>query len=519
MFSPHPVETTIFAFRALSEAGEMTYAHYADIISFNVLEQMTTTDRSVPGISPALADKVRRDYLQPADVKKIDIGGGLIHGSAEDFAEDRSSKIILAHTAMELSNAQRKIGSGAPFGTVDILIPSVRDYALRKARSYLTDYFPDVPQYDLEMLLNRPIIDINAETIVLRQGERCDAVTMPLTGLMEVVNNDSDSRYLLSSGTLIGESACLDDMITCKTYRAASFIKAITWPADLYRGFIQKNNLMESSLSTATMRSVFARTGLFGENVSIPVMNRLVRAASMVSVKSGEVVDDRSDCLFLIRDGSVQRQMDGRVIETLAAGDFFGEAMVLHGHRPVGGIVAHADSELIAIPGAMLRDIPIVRWKLFETYLRRQRFFLVAPGDGATFPWNADYALGIPLIDRQHQKLFEIANRVILSIDHGDVDVVQASMIELLDYYNYHLVEEMKYLESLTFPDLDGHAKAHKGMICDLLVMKDHIEKEGVGGLSISRSDFIELFQTWIIDHIFKEDRKFARYLYSGLAE
>ncbi len=519
MFSPHPVETTIFAFRALSESGVMTYAHYADIVSFNVLAQMTTTDAGLPGIAPDLAAKVRQDYLQPADVKKIDVGGGLIHGSAEDFAEDRSRKIILAHTAMDLSNAQRKIGSGAPFGTVDVLIPSVRDYALRKAHSYLTAYFPEVPQHDLEMLLNRPIVDINAETIVLRQGERCDAVTMPLTGLMEVVNNDGDSRYLLSSGTLIGESACLDDRHTTKTYRAASFVKAIVWPADLYRSFIQHNDLMESALATATMRSVFARTRLFGENVSIPVMNRLVRAATEMSVDPGLPVDEGADCLFLIRAGVAERRIEGKVVEVLESGDFFGESMVLHGHRPVGGIVVRAACDLIAIPGAMLRDIPIVRWKLFETYLRRLRLLLAPPGDGAAFPWNADYAVGVPLIDRQHQKLFEIANRVILALDRGHDADIRATMSELLDYNNYHLVEEMKYLEGMSFPEIEHHEEMHKKLISDIFVMKRDLETCDGGRLPMVRSDFVEFFQAWVVDHIFKEDRKFARYLYSGLAE
>ena len=36
-YSPHPVETTNFQFRVISEKGYKTYSHMADIASFNVL--------------------------------------------------------------------------------------------------------------------------------------------------------------------------------------------------------------------------------------------------------------------------------------------------------------------------------------------------------------------------------------------------------------------------------------------------------------------------------------------------
>jgi hemerythrin len=519
MFSPHPVETTIFTFRALSDSGPITYAHYADIISFKVLKQMTTLDPFAPGIAPEAADKVRRDYLEPANLKKIDVGGGLIHGSAEDFTKDKSRKIILAHTAKDLSNAQRRIGSGAPFGTVDVLIPAVRDYALGRALAYLTTYFPQVPQYDLEMLLNRPIFDINAETIVLRQGERCDVVTMPLTGLMEVVNNDGESRYHLSSGMLIGESACLEDVSAAKTYRAASFVKAISWPAEIYRDFIRRNNLMESALATTMMRSVFARTGLFGENVSIPVMNRLVRMASLRSVGPGEEVLEDGDCLLLIRVGVLERRAGESVGEVLVAGDFFGEAMVLCGLPSPGKIVAHKACELIAIPGSLLREIPIVRWKLFETHLRRERLSFVSPGEKLPFPWSANYALGVPSIDRQHQRLFDIANQVIRAIDLGLDSEMRSLIVELLEYNNYHLIEELKFMERVSFLDIELHGRIKKKNKSDILEINALLEKSREDEFVISRSDFVDLFRSWIFGHILKEDRNFVQYLHGECAK
>ncbi len=108
LMSPHPVETSVFHFRALGPDGYKTYAHMADIVSDRVLQSMVTADDKKDGISAALRDRVKTNYLQKADLKKIDIGGDLIHGDAQDFANDESGKIIFAHTARALTPAEKK---------------------------------------------------------------------------------------------------------------------------------------------------------------------------------------------------------------------------------------------------------------------------------------------------------------------------------------------------------------------------------------------------------------------------
>ena len=53
----------------------------------------------------------------------------MIHGVAADFGDDTSDKLILAHTARRLTEDERAIGSGAPFGTIDVLIEGTPDVA------------------------------------------------------------------------------------------------------------------------------------------------------------------------------------------------------------------------------------------------------------------------------------------------------------------------------------------------------------------------------------------------------
>ena len=143
-YSPHPVETTIFTFRALWGDGYRTYAHLADIASLDVLRDMVTDRDEAPGINQAAFDRFRSAYLVAADVKKVDVGGGLIHGNAKDFRDDASTRILLAHRAGELMPEEKEIGSSAVFGSVDVLVAGQSDFMRHHAFYYLASHLPGV---------------------------------------------------------------------------------------------------------------------------------------------------------------------------------------------------------------------------------------------------------------------------------------------------------------------------------------------------------------------------------------
>jgi len=384
LFSPHPVETSVFHFRTPWEGGYRTYAHLADIVSLDVLGQMVDDDETRHGIGSALLEQVRADYLIPADIKKLDIGGGLIHGSAEDFSEDRSGKIVLAHTALPLTRAQKRIGSGAPFGTVDVLIPSHPESRPSAARDYLVAYFPGVPGHQILSLLNHPVVTINPESILLREGACCEAIDLVLTGLVEVIEPESDRCAILSAGALVGESYALSGGPSRETFRALSFVRALRIPAALYRTFVARNQMTRRITRLAELRDFFTHTWLFGESLSNLTQVRLAEAATFAGLDDGQSLDPaRRDELFLVRTGSlVRRGEDGTLIERAGPGEPFNESEVLFGRASAGRLTAQGATEILSVPGALVRDIPVARWKLLELHQRRMRTFpLSAEGD------------------------------------------------------------------------------------------------------------------------------------------
>lgn len=372
VFSPHPVETTIMVFRALGENGYKTYGHFADIVSLAALRDMITEDPAAPGVSADLYDRTRTDYLQPLDLKKLDVGGGLIHGDAQDFRDDPSEKIILAHTASPLSLAQKEIGSGAPFGMLDALCPSHQEYVRSYGHHFLEAYFPDVPRHEIKVLTNNPAVAFNPESIIIKSGAVSEHIYLVLTGEVEMLSSEADVQGAITAGGMVGEMAGLLGAPSLETYRAATFVQALRLPRRTYHTFVKRNGVYAEIERLHGTRDFLQRTWLFGESISYPVLNRVAKAMLPCAHALGTTfcAGDSTD-LHLVASGRIELRREGETMETLEDGDFYGEGGVLFGLGPGFDVRAADDSRTFTLPRDVLLDIPIVRWKLLETFERR----------------------------------------------------------------------------------------------------------------------------------------------------
>jgi len=512
VYSPHPVETSIFLFRALWEGGWRTYAHLADIVSLDVLRGMITADAQAPGLSQEWYDAVAADYAVTADVKKVDIGGGLIHGAAQDFKSDRSGKIILSHVARPLTEAERAIGSGAPFGTVDVLIPGRQDFVWRNAYEFLSAYFPKVPGHQLRVLLNNRTVSFNPETILIKEGSIPDEVYLLLTGSVESLNTETGIRNVLSAGAMLGEMVALYRAPSQATYRALNFVQALRLPCDLYNEFVRVNNVFDDISRLQESRQFLRRTWLFGEGLSNTTLNRIATKLRPLAYKTGQTIDPRETGeLALVRSGKVRRMLGGDVIDVLAPGDFFGEDVAVFDTPSLFHVEAVEVTEVDFVPGALLRDIPIVRWKLFETFEKRLRA-VARSGTQVenALVWRAEYSVNIQKIDGHHQKLFDITNQVLEAIQTGkDPQSIRETLRLLLDYTHYHFEAEEQLLTRYGYTEIEGHQHKHQKLIEQV---KDIGERLAANDFKADR-DILAILQDWITSHILSEDRRYAPFL------
>jgi hemerythrin len=372
VYSPHPVEDTVLFFRAMWEDGYKTYAHLADIAALSTLERMLMKADDRTEVSETLYRQFTSRILAPADIKKIDIGGGMIHGMARDFADDTSKKIVLAHLGRDLTPTEKEIGSNASFGLEDVLIPSRHDYFRDQARTYLSMYFPDAASSDIGMLINCPIQTLNMGFIIQKRDTPSESVYLIITGVVEMVQADTGEVTMLSAGTLIGESNAFGDAIPKKTYRARSYINVLIIPPPLYLAFVKRNAALEDARRNCATAFFLQTTPLFGEMVSSPVLHSIAVCLLPRQAKKYEKVENIEDSsLFIVRKGSFDVFIDDVPVDRIGVGDFFGEECVFFSGSSMMSAIALEDSECFRLRADLLRDVPIVEWKMLEVYERR----------------------------------------------------------------------------------------------------------------------------------------------------
>ena len=369
VLSPHPVETSAFFFRTFWESRYLTYAHLADLTSFAVLKNMITDDDSEPGISQEDFDLTREIYLTQVDLKKIDIGGGMIHGEAEDFKDDKSDKIVLAHRSEPLTNRQKEIGSSAPFGVADTLIPDTSGNLRRFAFGFLHTYFQGMDRHYLRTLLNNPIIEIMPGTIILRKGRVNEEIYLVITGTVEKIRSEDDVYNVISAGGLIGEYTGIHGLPSLSTYRTVNFVRALRITTRAYTELIKKNNLWEKIDQRAKFRNSLEQTWLFGETISPPVLNKIADAMLLQEFGAGTVLNDLpADAIFIVESGKVEQVQGGEVSDVIGPRSFFAEEQVLFGTTQEISYRTVEPCRVYEIPGSVINDIPIVMWKMFETH-------------------------------------------------------------------------------------------------------------------------------------------------------
>lgn len=511
IFSPHPVETNAFAFRTLWADGYRTYAHFADIVSLNTLKRMVTDKNDLPGLSLDMFERVQSAYLMPYDLKKIDIGGGMIHGDARDFRHDASSRILLAHRATGLTAEEKEIGSCASFGTVDVLIKGLSDGFRRHAFSYLEANLPGIALHDLRMLVNHGITDVNPGAILIKEGEVPSEVLLLVSGQVEKLRTRDNLFGHLSAGAFIGDETILGDCTAQYTYRALSFVRVLRLPLKLYIEVIRRNGLLDSVLHFIEARNFLNTTSLFSEGLPIDVLNHIIKGMKEQHFKAGSILMSNDiQVINIIRSGLIERRIGDKVLNVLKPTDFFGEEFAMLNMPSLFQLRVLEDTKVVQIAGHLLANVPILRWKIFDNYQKQATRLVHSDKVAETFVWQDSFLIHVACMDEQHKRLIHIANRVMDHLyNNATFDSISKAFDALVDYAHYHFCEEEKLLALYSYPTIETEHKSHKQLMTQLIEYKTRV----LSGDVPDRAEFLHFIERWLVRHVLDEDSKYGVFL------
>jgi len=129
---------------------------------------------------------------------------------------------------------------------------------------------------------------------------------------------------------------------------------------------------------------------------------------------------------------------------------------------------------------------------------------------GNLITWSDIYSVQVGSLDKQHQKLFDIVNRLheAMGVGKGQAQV-QAVLEELIAYTKTHFSAEEAILEKQGYPTLVSHKAEHKALLEKVQSYRKAF-LEGKTGMSASLLQFLV---DWLKQHIQQTDKKYSQYL------
>lgn len=127
--------------------------------------------------------------------------------------------------------------------------------------------------------------------------------------------------------------------------------------------------------------------------------------------------------------------------------------------------------------------------------------------------WTEAVAVGIGIVDAQHQNLFKYYNQLIEAVEGGHDAAAVAEVLERLKTYAvYHFDTEEGLMKKHGYPDVDEHQEAHQEY---LEAIEEFDFKATVNDPAVGR-DMVSFLTDWITRHIKTSDMEFAAFLAEG---
>lgn len=356
-YSLHPVETNIFYFKAKNREGKwLTYGHLADIISRRELENLIDSDKDEILSRQWLWDLYNR-YFEPVDLKKIDAGGGVVHGESEDFLEDRSQKIVLSHLNRDISQEESsRFIKPMDFGYTDVLISASRDYDYDTAESVLKELTNNGEL--IKELLCCPLEKLSPGTVLYEVNERLDNIYLVLSGEITELGMKGHHRPVVQGDFT---TAFYSEDITPYRYKSLGYCTVLKIPSALFKR-------LRKEIQPTEEFYLLRNENIFHNGFSVSVLKELSSKMKIKKLSGGDSLSLDKNEFFIIKEGGIEILCKGKEAEVLSEKKLCG--YFLFNSQDVE-LKAVEDSEIGVFSTEDVKNINAVTWKLTEVALKR----------------------------------------------------------------------------------------------------------------------------------------------------
>lgn len=123
--------------------------------------------------------------------------------------------------------------------------------------------------------------------------------------------------------------------------------------------------------------------------------------------------------------------------------------------------------------------------------------------------WDDKYKVGHPMIDSQHQHLFELADKLYNVLDAGvawERSHVEQLLQECAEYILFHFSSEESLMDEVEY---EGAArKNHLGQHRDFNLYVSGLLGKFFAGEAVNLGELYSFIANWLVQHIVLEDKK-----------
>lgn len=130
--------------------------------------------------------------------------------------------------------------------------------------------------------------------------------------------------------------------------------------------------------------------------------------------------------------------------------------------------------------------------------------------DSSIVHWHDGFLVGVPAMDEQHRRLFELMNDVYRAFRAEDVDQLDRSLQALVELARRHLRDEEALMEAAGYEELASHRECHRKLLADL---DAHVERYRQSGSRDALQELLWFLKSWLVDHIYRVDKRYSETL------
>jgi hemerythrin len=128
----------------------------------------------------------------------------------------------------------------------------------------------------------------------------------------------------------------------------------------------------------------------------------------------------------------------------------------------------------------------------------------------AFIEWNDGYSVKNAAMDKQHQGLIELINKLHAAMGQGQgKEALPVIFDSLVRYTQTHFAAEESLLQKYNYPDLPTQKRQH----ADLIKQISDLQKQFQAGDFSSSMKTSEFLKKWLIEHIQGTDQKYGSFL------